>query len=86
MTRRDIFGELMEGILEMKPHREGAITLRTHKVTAAPLPRLDPAPAEASEGIREGLEDAKAGRTRPAREFFREFEAARGIKRSRRRR
>jgi len=37
--------------------------------------------ADAREGIRQGLEDAKAGRTRPAREFFREFEAARGLSR-----
>jgi hypothetical protein len=34
-----------------------------------------------SEGIRQGLEDAKQGRTRPAREFFAEFEAKHGISR-----
>jgi hypothetical protein len=29
------------------------------------------ASADADEGIRQGLEDVKKGRTRPAREFFR---------------
>jgi PHD/YefM family antitoxin component YafN of YafNO toxin-antitoxin module len=37
--------------------------------------------ADAREGVRQGLEDARKGRTRPAREFFREFEAARGLSR-----
>jgi prevent-host-death family protein len=37
--------------------------------------------ANAEEGIRQGLEDAKKGRTRPAREFFAEFEAKHGIPR-----
>ena len=37
--------------------------------------------ADEEEGIRQGLEDAKAGRTRPAREFFAEFEAKHGIRR-----
>jgi prevent-host-death family protein len=37
--------------------------------------------ADAEEGIRQGLEDAKKGRTRPAREFFAEFEAKHGIHR-----
>jgi len=35
--------------------------------------------ADAEEGIRQGLEDAKKGKTRPAREFFAEFEATHGI-------
>ena len=34
-----------------------------------------------SEGIRQGLEDAKKGKTRPAREFFAEFEVKHGIPR-----
>jgi len=38
--------------------------------------RDDAAQADAREGIRQGLEDARAGRLRPAREFFAEFEAA----------
>jgi prevent-host-death family protein len=37
--------------------------------------------ADEDEAIRQGLEDAKAGRTRPAREFFAEFEAKHGIRR-----
>lgn len=39
------------------------------------------AQADAAEGIRQGLEDARKGRTRPAREFFREFEAAHDLSR-----
>ena|SRR5436853_2283532 len=41
MGRRDIFGELMEGAAAMKAHREGKITLRTHKLDPAPLPKVD---------------------------------------------
>ena len=41
MGRRDIFGEVMEGVSAMKAHREGKITLRTHKVESAPLPKVD---------------------------------------------
>ena len=37
--------------------------------------------ADANEGIRQGLEDVRKGRTRPARDFFREFEARHGIRR-----
>jgi prevent-host-death family protein len=37
--------------------------------------------ADAEEGIRQGLKDAKEARVRPAREFFREFEAKHGIPR-----
>jgi len=36
---------------------------------------------DAEEGIRQGLEDAKKGKTRPAKKFFDEFEAERGIRR-----
>lgn len=36
---------------------------------------------DAEEGIRQGLEDAKKGKLRPAREFFDEFEAKHGIPR-----
>jgi len=39
------------------------------------------AQADAEEGIRQGLEDAKEGKTRPAREFFAESESVRGISR-----
>jgi prevent-host-death family protein len=37
--------------------------------------------ADAEEGIRQGLDDVAHGRTRPAREFFDEFEAGHGISR-----
>ena len=37
--------------------------------------------ADAGEGIRQGLEDAKKGKTRRVREFFDEFEARHGIPR-----
>jgi len=39
------------------------------------------ATADAREGVRQGLEDARKGRTRPAREFFNEFEARYGLSR-----
>jgi hypothetical protein len=34
---------------------------------------------DASEGVCQGLDDARRGRIRPARKFFDEFEAANGI-------
>lgn len=37
------------------------------------------AKADAEEGIRQGLEHAAKGRTRPARDFFTRFEADHGI-------
>jgi len=37
--------------------------------------------ADAEEGIRQGLRDAKEGKVRPIREFFSEFEAKHGIRR-----
>jgi prevent-host-death family protein len=37
--------------------------------------------ADPVEGIRQGLADAREGRMRPAREFFEEFEAERGLSR-----
>jgi prevent-host-death family protein len=37
--------------------------------------------ADPEEGIRQGLEDAKHGRVRPARESFADFEATHGIPR-----
>ena len=39
------------------------------------------ASADAREGIRQGIEDARKGRVRPAKEFFDDFEAAHGIPR-----
>ncbi len=35
--------------------------------------------AVAKEGIRQGLEDARKGRTQPAREFFHKFETDHGL-------
>jgi predicted transcriptional regulator len=37
--------------------------------------------ADAIEGIRQGLEDAREGRMMPAEEFFAEFEAEHGLSR-----
>jgi prevent-host-death family protein len=39
------------------------------------------ATASAEEGIRQGLDDVKQGKVRPAREFFADFEAEHGIPR-----
>lgn len=39
--RRNVFGELMEGVRVMRAHREGRITLRSHHVPALSLPSVD---------------------------------------------
>lgn len=39
------------------------------------------ASADAEEGVRQGMEDARKGRIRPAKEFFEEFEAKHGLSR-----
>jgi prevent-host-death family protein len=39
------------------------------------------ASADAGEGIRQGVEDVKKGKTRPVKEFFEEFEAKHGLHR-----
>ena len=36
-AKRNIFSELMEGVDAMKEHREGKVTLRTHKLPAAAI-------------------------------------------------
>lgn len=41
MAKRDVFFELMEGIVAMKAHRQGKITLRTHNIEVSPLPKVD---------------------------------------------
>ena len=41
MMKRSVFPELLEGVTAMKNHREGKITLRSYKVDAAPLPKVD---------------------------------------------
>jgi DNA-binding Xre family transcriptional regulator len=45
------------------------------------LEMIDAAQPGAEQGIRQGLEDAKKGKLRPARQFFAEFEAADGLSR-----
>lgn len=50
-AKRDIFAELTEGVSAMKEHREGKLTLRTHKLAA---PQVEPSPsAEYFVSIRE---------------------------------
>jgi len=39
------------------------------------------ASADAGEGIRQGMEDARKGRIRPAKEFFEEFQSQHGLSR-----
>jgi putative transcriptional regulator len=41
MSKRKIFAEIMEGIEAMQGHRNGKITMRTYKVEAPPLPKVD---------------------------------------------
>jgi hypothetical protein len=43
------------------------------------IPDDTAAQADSLEGIRQGLEDASKGNSRPAREFFSEFEAKYGV-------
>jgi putative transcriptional regulator len=57
-SKRNIFAELMEGIGEMKEHREGKVTLRTHKLTP---PGLEEAPgAEYFVAVREKFNVSRA--------------------------
>ena len=39
--KRNVFGELMEGVRTMRAHRKGRITLRSHHVPALSLPSVD---------------------------------------------
>jgi putative transcriptional regulator len=41
MAKRNVFGELMEGVAAMKGHREGKLTLRSYKIDPTPLPKVD---------------------------------------------
>ena len=41
-TKRNLFRELMAGVEEMRAHREGRLTLRTHHVEPISLPELEP--------------------------------------------
>ena len=57
VTKRDIFGELMDGVAAMKSHREGKLTLRTFKVEPAPFPKVD---AKLIRGTRQKLGCSRA--------------------------
>ena len=39
--KRNLFGEMMEGVRAMRGHREGRITLRSHHITPLSLPSID---------------------------------------------
>jgi putative transcriptional regulator len=54
--KRRLFSELMEGVKAMRAHREGRITLRTHRVEPVSLP------AVTAETIRETREQFKMSR------------------------
>jgi putative transcriptional regulator len=41
MAKRKIFAELMEGVAAMGAQRQGKLTLRSYKVKAARLPRVN---------------------------------------------
>jgi putative transcriptional regulator len=41
VAKRKIAEELLEGVAAMKRRREGKITLRSYKISPAPLPRVD---------------------------------------------
>lgn len=41
MAKRKIFDEVLEGVAAMKAHREGKITLRSYRIEAKPLPKVD---------------------------------------------
>ena len=39
--KRDVFGDLMEGVAAMREHRERRVTLRTHRIDRLVLPRVN---------------------------------------------
>lgn len=41
MKKRNIFGELLEGVEAMSKHRRGKLTLKTHKIEPLHLPKVD---------------------------------------------
>jgi putative transcriptional regulator len=41
MAKRKLFAELMEGVATMGRHREGKLTLRSYKLQASRLPRVN---------------------------------------------
>ena len=50
--KRNIFGELVEGVEAMRKHREGKLTLKTHKAERPQLPTVD---AKLIRDVRENL-------------------------------
>jgi putative transcriptional regulator len=57
-NKRNVFAELMEGVGAMKQHREGKLTLRTHKL---PPPEIEEAPgAEYFVAVRERFNVSRA--------------------------
>ncbi len=40
--KRNLFEEIKQGILEIKDHKAGKITLRTHKLEKKPCPKITP--------------------------------------------
>ena len=63
VAKRKIFEELMEGVAAIKSHREGKVTLRSYKVEAKPLPKVN------SELIRETREKLRCSRAVFARKL-----------------
>ena len=63
MAKRKIFEELTEGVAAMKSQREGKVTLRSYKVQAKPLPKVN------SELIRETRERLRCSRAVFARKL-----------------
>jgi len=39
--KRELFGEMMEGVRAMRAHRGGRITLRSHRIEPLALPSID---------------------------------------------
>ena len=84
-TFRRLSGDFMK--LLKKSQRPVVLTVRGKAAAvvqdAAAYQRLldVAARAEASEGIRQGLEEVRTGRVRAAKDFFKEFEAEHGIRR-----
>ena len=57
MTERNIFGELLQGMQELRDYQEGNITLKSHRVARRPSANLTqergtgPYPAECPDGV-----------------------------------
>jgi len=78
--------------IPLKPERVEALEEYAKRHGQAPAEALDEVVAtylewekqdfeEAAEGIKRGMEDVKAGRTRPAKEFLDELSAKHGLSR-----